>query len=138
MALSPTPWTGAGHLKTKSLLKLCSIRDRDSTAGNGRIVKQAIRMSIARVTAHCTGYGILLIMLFAIWPGCWDWFLNPARGRVLLDWAANLSDTVLRWQQINLRGRWLDLEASKPPSGGDGSIGVMRPGWCVSSEVRPA
>jgi hypothetical protein len=35
-------------------------------------------------------------------------------------------DTVLRWQQINLRGRWLDLEASKPPSGGDGSIGVMR------------
>jgi hypothetical protein len=35
-----------------------------------------------------------------------------------------------------LRGRWLDLEASKPPSGGDGSIGVMRPGWCVSSEVR--
>ena len=40
--------------------------------------------------------------------------------------------------ETNLRGRWLDLEASKPPSGGDGSIGVVRPGWCVSSEVRPA
>jgi hypothetical protein len=95
-------------------------------------------MPVACVAAHCTGYGILATTLFAIWSGRWDWCLNPARGRVQHNWAANLSDTVLSWHQINLRGRWLDLEASKPPSGGDGSIGVMRPGWCVSSEVRPA
>ena len=120
------------------MLKPCSIRDRDSTAENGRTVKQTIRMSIARVNARCTSRGILTTTLFAIWPGRWDWCLNLARGRVLHSWFANLSDTVLHSPVINSRGRWLDLEASKPPSGGDGSIGVVRPGWCVSSEVRPA
>ena len=120
------------------MLKPCSIRDRDSTAENGRTVKQTIRMSIARVNARCTSRGILTTTLFAIWPGRWDWCLNLARGRVLHSWFANLSDTVLHSPVINSRGRWLNLEASKPPSGGDGSIGVVRPGWCVSSEVRPA
>lgn len=92
---------------------------------------------LLRARAHCTGYGVLTTTMFAIWAGRWISCLDPARGRMLHDRAVNLSDTVLRWHQINLRGRLLDLEASKPPSGGDGSIGVMRPGWCVSNEVWP-
>ena len=44
---------------------------------------RAIRMFIACVTPHCTGFGVLTTTLFAIWPERWNWCLNSARGRVL-------------------------------------------------------
>jgi hypothetical protein len=137
MALSSNPWTSAGQLEDEKFAEALQHEIGIRPLKMPRTVIRAICIFIACVTAHCTSDGVLKPTLFAIWPGRWDWCLNPARGRVLHSWAAaNLSDTVLHSSVINLRGRWLDLEASKLPSGGDGSIGVMCLGWCVSSEVR--